>query len=84
MARCVRGHASSPAPLLPSVAGRDLEGGIMIGALGNLFADEGGISAVEYAMLLAFIGAGLVAAMMAFSGETQNVMDTAANRIQGG
>ncbi len=56
----------------------------MIEALKSLLHNDSGISAVEYALMLALIGAGLAAAMLAFGDETKSVMDTASERIAGG
>ncbi len=46
--------------------------------LASLWKDESGISSVEYALLLAFVAAGIIAAAGALSDAVQNEMtDTA-------
>jgi Flp pilus assembly pilin Flp len=45
---------------------------------GKLWADEGGISSVEYAMLLAMVGAGIISAVDLLSGAVSNEMTEAA------
>jgi Flp pilus assembly pilin Flp len=46
---------------------------------GKLWADEGGISSVEYAMLLAMVGAGIISAVDLLSGAVSNEMTEAAS-----
>jgi pilus assembly protein Flp/PilA len=45
--------------------------------------DESGISSVEYALLLAFVGAGVVAGAVAVSDAVTNEMNDAATCIEG-
>jgi pilus assembly protein Flp/PilA len=52
-------------------------------ALKNFIRDERGISSVEYALLLAFVGAGIVAGAVAISDAVSNKMDDAATCIEG-
>lgn len=53
-------------------------------ALKRLFKDEAGISAVEYALLLALIGAGIAAAAFGLGGAVESNMTDATSQIQGG
>lgn len=53
-------------------------------ALKRLFKDESGISAVEYALLLALIGAGIAAAAFGLGGAVESNMTDATSQIQGG
>ncbi len=46
--------------------------------------DEGGISSVEYALLLAFIGAGVAAAALALGTAVEGEIQGAADEIGGG
>jgi pilus assembly protein Flp/PilA len=47
-------------------------------------ADESGISAVEYALLLALIGAGIATAAFALGDQVETNIDTATTNLQGG
>ncbi len=49
--------------------------------LNNLWTDESGISSVEYALLLAFVAAGIIVAADALSNAVSNEMDEAASCI---
>ncbi len=49
--------------------------------LSNLWKDESGISSVEYALLLAFVAAGIIVAADALSNAVSNEMDEAADCI---
>ena len=49
----------------------------------NLWTDESGISSVEYALLLAFIAAGIIVAAESLSNAVQNEMEDAASCIEG-
>lgn len=51
--------------------------------LANLWKDESGISSVEYALLLAFIGGGIVLAADALSQAISGEMTNAAQCISG-
>ena len=51
--------------------------------LSNLWKDESGISSVEYALLLAFVAAGIIVAADALSNAVSNQMEGAANCIEG-
>jgi Flp pilus assembly pilin Flp len=50
----------------------------------NLWTDESGISSVEYALLLAFIAAGLIVAAEELSNAVENEMLDAASCIETG
>jgi pilus assembly protein Flp/PilA len=47
-------------------------------------ADESGISAVEYALLLALIGAGIAAAAFTLGGQVSTNISDATTALQGG
>lgn len=49
--------------------------------LKNLWKDEGGASAAEYALILAIVGFGIVAGALALSGAIGNAMNSAATCI---
>ncbi len=49
--------------------------------LSNLWNDESGISSVEYALLLAFVAAGIILAADSLSNAVSNEMNQAANCI---
>jgi Flp pilus assembly pilin Flp len=49
----------------------------------NLWTDESGISSVEYALLLAFIAAGIIVAAEELSNAVENEMLQAASCIEG-
>lgn len=49
----------------------------------RLWRDRSGISSIEYALLLAFIGGGLVAAAQTLSTAVSDEMETAARCIDG-
>ncbi len=51
--------------------------------LSNLWNDESGISSVEYALLLAFVAAGIIVAADSLSNAVSNQMDDAADCIEG-
>ena len=51
--------------------------------LSNLWNDESGISSVEYALLLAFVAAGIIVAADSLSNAVSNEMEQAANCIEG-
>ena len=51
--------------------------------LTKLWADESGISSVEYALLLAFIAAGIIVAAEELSNAVENEMLDAASCIEG-
>jgi len=57
-------------------------------AIGNcltrIWGDESGISSVEYALLLAFIAAGIIVAAESLSNAVENEMEQAANCIESG
>jgi Flp pilus assembly pilin Flp len=53
----------------------------MIKCLNNLWSDESGISSVEYALLLAFVAAGIIVAADALSEAVSNEMGQAATCI---
>ena len=50
--------------------------------LSNLWNDESGISSVEYALLLAFVAAGIIVAADSLSNAVSNEMGDAANCIE--
>ena len=50
--------------------------------LSNLWKDESGISSVEYALLLAFVAAGIILAADALSNAVSNEMNAAATCIE--
>ncbi len=52
--------------------------------LSNLWNDESGISSVEYALLLAFVAAGIILAADLLSNAVSNEMKEAANCISTG
>ncbi len=52
--------------------------------LAKLWRDESGISSVEYALLLAFIAAGIIVAAEALSNAVENTMTDTANCIDSG
>ena len=52
--------------------------------LTKLWKDESGISSVEYALLLAFIGGGIILAADALSNAVQNEMTSTAACISSG
>ncbi len=47
----------------------------------NLWNDESGASAAEYALILAIVGSAIAVAAIALGGSIANSMDTAANCI---
>ena len=51
--------------------------------LSNLWNDESGISSVEYALLLAFVAAGIIVAADQLSNAVSNEMEQAASCIEG-
>ena len=51
--------------------------------LSDLWNDESGISSVEYALLLAFVAAGIIVAADSLSNAVSNQMDDAADCIEG-
>ena len=51
--------------------------------LSNLWNDESGISSVEYALLLAFVAAGIILAADQLSNAVSNQMEDAATCIEG-
>ncbi len=51
--------------------------------LNELWVDENGISSVEYALLLAFVAAGIIVAADALSNAVSNEMEDAADCIDG-
>lgn len=53
-------------------------------ALKRLLKDESGISAVEYALLLALIGAGIAAAALGLGGAVNTKMTEATTAVEGG
>ncbi len=50
--------------------------------LSHLWNDESGISSVEYALLLAFVAAGIIVAADSLSNAVSNEMNDAANCIE--
>ena len=50
--------------------------------LSNLWNDESGISSVEYALLLAFVAAGIIVAADSLSNAVSNEMEAAADCIE--
>ncbi len=50
--------------------------------LSNLWNDESGISSVEYALLLAFVAAGIIVAADSLSNAVSNEMEDAAGCIE--
>ncbi len=48
----------------------------------RLWSDESGISSVEYALLLAFVAAGIITAAELLSNAVENEMTTTANCIE--
>jgi Flp pilus assembly pilin Flp len=50
--------------------------------LGKLWTDESGISSVEYALLLAFVAAGIIVAAEALSNAVENEMTETAGCIE--
>ncbi len=51
--------------------------------LSDLWGDESGISSVEYALLLAFVAAGIIMAADSLSNAVSNQMEDAATCIEG-
>ncbi len=54
----------------------------MVKFLSNLWNDESGISSVEYALLLAFVAAGIITAAELLSNAVENEMTSTANCIE--
>ena len=54
----------------------------MVKFLSNLWNDESGISSVEYALLLAFVAAGIIFGAEALSNAVENEMEDAATCIE--
>ncbi len=52
--------------------------------LSNLWNDESGISSVEYALLLAFVAAGIITAAELLSNAVENEMTSTATCIETG
>ncbi len=52
--------------------------------LSNLWTDESGISSVEYALLLAFVAAGIITAAELLSNAVENEMTETATCIETG
>ena len=52
--------------------------------LSNLWTDESGISSVEYALLLAFVAAGIITAAELLSNAVTNEMEESACLIENG
>ncbi len=52
--------------------------------ISNLWNDESGISSVEYALLLAFVAAGIIVAAELLSNAVQNEMEDSACLIETG
>ena len=52
--------------------------------LSNLWTDESGISSVEYALLLAFVAAGIITAAELLSNAVTNEMEDSACLIENG
>ncbi|MBF0451080.1 MAG: Flp family type IVb pilin [Candidatus Magnetomorum sp.] len=50
----------------------------------SLVKDDSGISAVEYALLLALIGAGIATAAFTLGGQVQTNIETATTELAGG
>ncbi len=55
----------------------------VIKSIKKFVADESGISAVEYALLLALIGAGIAAAAFALGGQVQTNINGATTALAG-
>lgn len=55
----------------------------MINAIKKVFTDDRGISAVEYALLLALIGAGIAAAAFALGDQVETNITGATTELQG-
>ena len=55
----------------------------MSNVLSDLWNDESGISSVEYALLLAFVAAGIIVAADQLSNAVSNQMEDAASCIEG-
>jgi|Deesub1362A_J573_1020465.scaffolds.fasta_scaffold01517_4 pilus assembly protein Flp/PilA len=55
-----------------------------MGVIKRLLKDESGISAVEYALLLALIGAGIAAAAFTLGGQVSTNISDATTALQGG
>lgn len=56
----------------------------MFDKIKKFMSDESGISAVEYALLLALIGAGIAVAAFALGGQVQSNIEEATTALQGG
>ena len=56
----------------------------MRGVLSNLWSDESGISSVEYALLLAFVAAGIITAADVLSEAVSTEMNSTASCIAQG
>ena len=54
----------------------------MVKFLSNLWNDESGISSVEYALLLAFVAAGIITAAELLSNAVENEMTSTADCIE--
>ena len=52
-------------------------------SLSDFWNDESGISSVEYALLLAFVAAGIIVAADSLSNAVSNQMEDAASCIEG-
>jgi pilus assembly protein Flp/PilA len=55
-----------------------------VSTIKKLVKDESGISAVEYALLLALIGAGIATAAYSLGGQVQSNIQNATTALQGG
>ena len=56
----------------------------MMDKIKGFWSDDRGVSAVEYALLLALIGAGIAAAALALGNAVTGQMNTATSTVQGG
>jgi pilus assembly protein Flp/PilA len=55
----------------------------LVKSVKRFLAEESGISAVEYALLLALIGAGIAAAAFTLGGQVSSNIDGATTALQG-
>ena len=56
----------------------------LIESIKKIMSDDKGISAVEYALLLALIGAGIATAAFSLGGQVQGNIETATTELAGG
>lgn len=68
---------------LPDAAGGRALGGLAAGSLiGRFLADERGATAIEYALLIAILGLGVISSAAAISDKIYNVLDGVGNTME--